>query len=370
MPELPVVYMSGDPLERGRQHGAALADRIKSNVELYDFRLREDAGLSQAEINDRVNLYLSTFRQADVDYVSTMEGIAEGSRQSFADIVMLNARFELLYSAWSADGVSEAPEECTSYGASRQAAADGKQWIGQNWDWFPGVAGGLLAWRDGDFTALAYTEAGIAGPKIGLNSAGIGLCVNGLGCDEDDWTIAGVPFHLRTARILNSRDYRSALAQATLGRPSCSANFMIGSRDDGVCDVETSPKGSRRLHPESGEVLVHANHFVDPDLLGVTQIFRSWPTTTFRRAERLHKLLQGPGGLTRSHTQTALRDHDGDEFALCRHPNPATAKSRQIHTALSVLLDLDAGQLHYTEGPPCQSEYSTVSLSQVAEQLG
>ncbi|MGH8792703.1 MAG: C45 family autoproteolytic acyltransferase/hydrolase [Stackebrandtia sp.] len=369
MSKLPVVHLTGAPAERGRQHGAALADRIASNVELYSFRMRDDAGLSQSDIDERVNLYLDVFKRLDPDYVRTMEGIAEGSGQSFADIVMLNARFELLYSAWSADGVTDAPTECTAFGAPRSAAADGKQWIGQNWDWFPSVAGGLLAWRDGDLTTLAYTEAGIAGAKIGLNSAGVGLCVNGLGCDSDDWRIGGMPFHMRTGRILNSRGLTEAVAHASVDRPSCSANFLIGAARGGVVDVETSPAGSRRLSPQSGRIMTHANHFVDPSVLGVTQTHRAHPITTFRRAERLETLLNASDALTPQDVGDSLRDHDGGILGLCRHPDPDTPKARQIHTAFSVMLNLDNGEMTYTEGPPCESEYTTISLSDVAPAL-
>lgn len=106
MPELPIVSLSGTPRERGRQHGAALSDRIADNVALYTRRLRHDAGLTEAEVAERVELYLDVYTTASPDYRATMEGIAEASGQSLADIAMLNARFEILYSAWSRIGAA------------------------------------------------------------------------------------------------------------------------------------------------------------------------------------------------------------------------------------------------------------------------
>ncbi|MGH8882529.1 MAG: C45 family autoproteolytic acyltransferase/hydrolase [Stackebrandtia sp.] len=364
MPQLPVVHLSGSPNERGRQHGAALSDRIAANVALYSRRLRHDAGLSEADIAERVALYLDVFTTASPDYRATMEGIAEASGQSLADITMLNARFEILYSAWSNIGTT-VDGECTGYGAPASTTADGRVWIGQNWDWFPDIKGALVTWRDDDVTALAFTEAGIAGAKIGLNSAGIGLCVNGLGCEDDDWKRGGLPFHLRTARILASSTLTEAIGVASLDAPSCSANFLIGSATDGVVDVESSPIGSRRITAEADRVLVHANHFTDADALGVVQRFRSQPVTTFRRAQRLEELLDHTRPLTSAHIETALRDHDGEELGLCRRPVERKPEHLRIHTAFSVLLDLAAGTLSYTDGPPCESDYSTVSLPDV-----
>jgi isopenicillin-N N-acyltransferase-like protein len=41
-------------------------------------------------------------------------------------------------------------------------------------------AGAVLHTTDDDsFETLAYTESGIVGAKIGLNTAGLGLCING-----------------------------------------------------------------------------------------------------------------------------------------------------------------------------------------------
>ncbi|ADD42534.1 C45 family autoproteolytic acyltransferase/hydolase [Stackebrandtia nassauensis] len=364
MPQLPLVSLSGTPRERGRQHGAALSDRIADNVALYSRRLRHDAGLSEADIAERVSLYLDVFTTASPDYRATMEGIAEASGQSLADIAMLNARFEILYSAWSQLSAT-VDGECTGFGAPASATPDGHVWIGQNWDWFPDVRGALLTWTDDDVKVLAYTEAGIAGAKIGVNSAGIGLCVNGLGCEDDDWKRGGLPFHLRTSRILNSRSLTEAIAIASLDAPSCSANFLIGSATKGIADVESSPVGARRLTPDNGQVLVHANHFTDPEALGIVQHFRSTPVTTFHRAERLDALLNG-AKLSTEHVETSLRDHEGGELAVCRHPVETKPEHLRTHTALSVLIDLEERTLRYTDGPPCESEFTTVALSEVA----
>lgn len=368
MPELPLVILTGTPIQRGRQHGEALSERIAANVALYSSRMRHDAGLSDADIAERTALYLDVFTRFDPDYRATMEGIAEGSGQSLSDIAMLNARFELLYSAWSAAKMDIDVDECTGFGSPRSASADAHLRIGQNWDWFPGVQGGLLAWRDGDLSTLAYTEAGIAGAKIGLNSAGIGLCVNGLSSNFDDWKRGGLPFHLRTRRILASRGLEEAVGHATTEAPSCSANFLIGARDEGIANVESSPVASRRLTPDESQILVHANHFVEPEVLGVVQTWKTEPVTTFHRAQRLTELFASPPVGTGT-IKASLRDHEGGILGLCRHPAPEKPEHLRTHTAFSAILDLDEGELSYTDGPPCESQYTTVSLPELESRL-
>lgn len=365
MAELPLISLSGTPVERGRQHGTALAERIAANVDLYNFRLREDAGLTDDEVSQRVDFYHGVFASFSPEYVQTMTGIAQGSGQTMSDIVMLNARFELLYSAWSASGAPDG--ECTAFGAPSETTTDQRARIGQNWDWFDQVQGALLVFRDNDLTTLGYTEAGIAGVKIGVNSAGIGLCVNGLSCDADDWRLGGMPFHLRTSLIMSSTNLHQALAHASLSPPSCSANFMIGSRD-GIVDVESAPVGSRRIEADDG-ILVHANHFLAPETLGVNQRFHRQPVTSFHRQKRLDALLNSTGTTSLDHIESALRDHDGGIKAVCRHPDTAAAEHTRIHTAFATVIDLDGGRLHYTEGPPCESTFHTVSLETAAARI-
>jgi len=270
---LPLVALRGTPREQGRQHGEALRDRIHHNVELYLHRFATDARLTREEVERRAAAYLEVFTRQSPPYREVMEGIAEASGRTLPEIAMLNARYEILYSAYSAIGMAEAAGECTAFAAARTVTADGHLWIGQTWDWIPDVRGALLDMEEDGLRILAFTEAGIAGGKIGMNSAGIGLVINGLLSNLDDWSRLGVPFHLRTSGILRSRTMSEAVAQATEGVHACSANFLIargtGGRPGGaeeVIDLETSPGGWVSLTPSDG-TLVHANHFLEPERL-------------------------------------------------------------------------------------------------------
>ncbi|WP_158299697.1 C45 family autoproteolytic acyltransferase/hydolase [Glycomyces paridis] len=365
MTELPLLHLHGSPYRQGVQHGEQLREAIAGNVAVYRSRMLT-AGLSEADLAERSRRYLGLFTREDALYRAIMDGIADGSGQNLLDIALLNARYELLYSAWSEFGRPTAEglrSECTSFGGADGVFAAGGTQIGQNWDWFTGVEGALLQWKHGDTTVIGFTEAGVAGAKIGLNSAGIGLCINGLGASVDDWRIDSVPFHLRTWRILQSGTLPEAIGHALAPRPSCSANFFMGSAAAGVATVETSPGGSRVIYQDGTAPLVHANHFRDPDLLGVHQ---SWLETgrvsTYHRCERMETLLAEQSPLTAEHLHAAMRDHVGGPIGLCRHPVETDPVELQTHTALAAHLDLDAGRFSYTWGPPCESEFTTVSL--------
>jgi len=373
MSTLPVVELRGTPREQGCQHGEALREEIRHNVELYLHRFATDARLPQAEVERRAAAYLEVFTRHGPAYRETMEGIAEASGRPLGEITMLNARYEIMYSAYSAIGMAEAAGDCTAFAAARQVTADGHLWIGQTWDWIPGVRGALLDITDGDLRILAFTEAGIAGGKIGLNSAGIGLVINGLLSNLDDWSMLGVPFHLRTAAILRSRDFAAAVRHATEGPHACSANFLIarGSRGSAegrveeIVDVETSPGGHVTIAPVDG-TLAHANHFRDPDRLAIWQPLREERISTYQRCDRMEVLLRertARGLLSAEDLEDLLRDHEGRPDSICRHPNPRLPEEERSETVFAVLMDLDALQMRYAGGPPCTVPFTTLAVA-------
>jgi isopenicillin-N N-acyltransferase-like protein len=280
---------------------------------------------------------------------------------------MLNARYELMYSAYAAIGMEEAAGECTAFAACRSVTADGHLWIGQNWDWIPDVRGALLDMTEGNLRILAFTEAGIVGGKIGMNSRGLGLLINGLLSNLDEWSRPGVPFHLRTSRILHAKTFAEALEAATAGASACSANFLIACASDveEVTDIEVAPVGWQRLELRDG-VLAHANHFLAPEPLGVWQPLREERQSTYKRCARMDALIRDRTRARRispEEMEALLRDHDGYPDSICRHPNPALPPDERTQTVFSILMDLDAGRMRYAAGPPCTAAFHERGLA-------
>jgi isopenicillin-N N-acyltransferase-like protein len=250
--------------------------------------------------------------------------------------------------------------ECTAFAVLPEASSDGHLRIGQNWDWIPDVAGALVHTTQPDgLRVLCFTEAGIAGGKIGANSAGLGLAVNGLVSSDDDWARLGRPFHARTWEILTCARLDGALEAAQKGERSCSANFVIaqaGLPGEGrAVDVEAAPRASLLLHPRSG-LLAHANHFLNPDQLGIRQPLREERTSTFQRCGRMEQMLTeaaAAGPIGPAALQAMLRDHDGMPESVCRHPNLHLPESERYQSVVSMIMDLHAGRILAAVGPPC-----------------
>jgi len=375
MSALPIVDLPGDPYADGVAHGRAAGDGITQNLRIYYDRFQREAKLTLAQTRERGRMYHTVIERLEPAYARAMEGVSEGARVSLDDIAVLNARYEILYSQYSSINQAAAQTArhgipaggCTAFAVTPDVSADGHLYLGQNWDWFPEVRGIVLRVANPDgFAMAAFTEAGIVGGKIGMNSLGLGLVINGLLSNRDDWSRLYTPFHVRTWRILHSRTLRDAVRVVTDELRSCSANFLIGQTNGSaeVVNIEAAPEATCSIAAEGG-VLAHANHFVDPQRLSVWQPLAEEKTSTYQRAARMHRML-ADGAARRSLDAPALmellRDHDGHPDSVCRHPNPHLPEEERVESVVSVLEDLTAGRFYLAGGTPCTTPFTEIRL--------
>ena len=372
--DLPLVELAGTPREQGLWHGAAAEKAIADNVRTYLERFTAVGRVSREGIHRRASAYRRVIEKTDPDYAAAMEGIAEGSGQEILDVVALNVRYEILYSEFAHRGMElalagpSALGGCTSFALLPSRTANGHLLIGQNWDWIPGVRGILVRRRGGHAPDhLAFTEAGIAGAKIGLNGAGVGLAVNGLVSNLDSWSRLRKPFHVRCWEILAARTLGEAERAVTESKRSCSTNFLLAKAGDGghVLDLEAAPETECRLRPADG-FLAHTNHFTDPDALGIWQPLAEDRPSTFDRYARVQDVMKGWAAKGRKVSVTdlkrMLKDHANAPRSLCRHQDMTQPPEMRYETVVSVIMDLDAKEMHVASGTPCTERYRKVSL--------
>ena len=356
---LPVVQLDGEPFDQGRQHGLALGEQIEHNLEVYFDRFQTEGQLPPAEVRERASRFLPLLRGYPA-YHAAMEGVADGANQELLDIAVLNVRYELLYYQYSVLPVGGA-DGCTSFALSPEVTANQHLLIGENWDWIPEVAGALLQTRDPDLKTLSFTEAGIVGGKIGLNSAGLGLAINGLLSTEDDWSRLVTPFHVRCYEILHSRDLGSA-ARVIRGRPrACSANFVVAMAPDQATNFEAAPDALCEMPLRAGAI-VHTNHFFDPSRLGVEEPVSERRPHSYTRLARMHELLDSRQPLSVADLQACLRDHDNYPDSVCRHVHPDDPPEEACTTVVSAVMDLDERTMWLTDGSPCERMYERYAL--------
>src|SRR5947199_52104 len=207
--KLPVLTLKGSPRQIGFIHGRKARPEIENNLKVYFGRFKSETELSHDVAISRAARFLDAINKVSPEYAETMRGVAAGSGQEILDITALNVRYELMYSQFSKIGLKPIPKTfgCTAFATLPAAVENGHLIMAQNWDWIPEVEGLLLKVRnENGADTLSFTEAAVVGGKIGLNSEGLGLLINGIVSSKDDWARLKKPFHVRCRDILRSND--------------------------------------------------------------------------------------------------------------------------------------------------------------------
>lgn len=371
MPSLPVLELGPDPRERGRIHGETLGAAVRDNIETYLARF-EVAGAPRASVMAQSEEWLAFMRGDNAEYAEEMAAIAASAGVSETEIAMLNARFEITYLAFGAEARTAnrrlEQEGCTSFGLMPEATASGKTLLCQNWDWLEKVHGRTYVQRirrsskpgEGKPDMIGFSEAGIVGSKMGVNAAGIGLCVNGLVTPMDGTTGMRKPFHVRCREILDAWRFDQALTPVVQTDRTASSNFLIGHADGEIIDIEATPEFCSYIYPVDG-LVVHANHLVK-ETRTTSQMERISANTLYR-GPRLDRILRKDiGRLDKAKIVAALQDDFSTPAAICRLADLSLPPEKRVITVAGVIIDLADRVLHVSDGPPSHAPFVAYPL--------
>src|SRR5579872_5361713 len=360
------IRVAGTPYERGRQYGTQARDRVRLSVQAYERVFAHFAGWEWPAVRRAAAAFeapIAAFRPA---YLDEMRGIADGAGLDLADVLAINVRTEVMYSAKARQAPrtgTQPPLECSAFARVPAPGQQDPVLIGQNWDWLLHSAQTLVVLevrQDEGPDFVTVVEAGLLA-KAGLNAAGLGLVTNALVTDTDVGT-PGLPYHVLLRAILDCATVTEALKVLQAGPRSSSANYLIAQASGAALNVEAAPGDFTRLYPlfpDQG-LLLHTNHFLSPRLHPVDVSLWAMPDS----AVRLQRLR---AGATRSATLAGFRallaDHADHPFSICSHPDPHDHPLEQGATIASVLMDLNARRLWLATGNPCQAPYEEQDVS-------
>jgi isopenicillin-N N-acyltransferase-like protein len=351
--DFPLIEIEGEPFARGRQYGARAAAAIRQNVEAYR-RLIANRGGPQGEAATAAALAFAPILEAHAPtLLAEIRGIAAGAGCELADLLLINARSELM---------AALPEggECTALAATSPATNGGQVLLGQNWDWYTAVEAEpvlLRIRRPAGPEILTLAEAGQVG-KIGLNSAGLGVCLNFL---EHAHRGQGLPIHVLLRLMLECETLGAAAWQA-YGHPRAgAANVLLAHAQGEILNLELTATAADHLYGDAGW-LVHANHFESPLLRGGDVGLARSPSTLARAARARRLFAVQAGRISLETLQAILRDHAYGHGAICRHPDPALPPEERTETRASLVMELAARRLHLAAGRPCQAAVRVLHL--------
>ncbi len=359
----PHVRVEGGPRERGRQYGEEARALVRRSIEAYAEVFAHYTGWSWERVVEESRAFEQPIAGFEPRYVEELRGIAEGASLRFEDVLALNTRTEVMYSAKARLAVAEAGlklDGCSAFAVLPEASASGTTLVGQNWDWLLHSFDTVLvleARQDKGPDFVTVVEAGLLA-KTGLNSSGIGLATNAL-ATEADRGVPGVPYHVALRAILDAENLSDALAALQRRPRSSSANYLVAHEDGIAVDVEAAPGDFSRLlllFPERG-VLLHTNHFRSSAFEGKDVGLWVMPDSPFR-LERVKAAVEAARPLLSPETFTlALADHANYPSSVCCHADERDHPVERGSTVASVVMELDSRRVWLADGHPCSTPY-------------
>ena len=367
-PRLPVISVKGKPFDCGQQYGTRARELIRRNVDTYFDMWHTLWGAGRPDILKQCRDLVPVIGEYDAGILEELEGVARGADLSLEEIVALNARYEINLARgivpFSGSG------GCTSVAALPQVTKDSHTLLGQSWDWLPRFQDFnviLEVEQTGRPNVVTQPEAGNLAHR-GMNSAGVGVCFNGMASSRDRFEAQAPPCLIMMRGILNADSFSQAL-KAVLGtRATVSGNFLIAHRDGAAIDLEVSPVDTGLLYPEGG-ILTHSNHFLTlTNREDLTDIIKSLYPDTIYRGHRARQLLEpDQGNIDVGSFQRLFRDHFSYPQSICRHLDDRVEGIMQWTTLFSMIMDLEERALYISEGFPCQNDYYKLTPESLRE---
>jgi predicted choloylglycine hydrolase len=334
----------GSHYEVGLAIGERFSEQIHRALDSYPF-FREQLLPYHRSPEGQVRYHdlLELNRLCYPDYVSELEGLAQGARRPFEELFLVNLRGEYR------EHLRELGRGCFDCAL----VTDGAALIGHNEDGSPSFRGSLYlvqAQVEGKpgFTALSYPGF-LCGNALGFNGEGICFSIDNVRPRE---TKLGVGRHFIARSLLEAASLDDAIGRVTVSGRASGFGYTIGSiHERRVVYVEAAPE-VHQLREIRG-CYVHANHYLE--LAGVAQIV---DPSSWTRVERANAILESGPPLDAAGVLSLLGDEANEEYPIYRTATPPD-KSATFHT---VLFDLDARRLRIYTGHPVRDAAEFVEL--------
>lgn len=335
---IPFLSVSGTPAERGASIGTAFRQRIALATEFYArlFKLQEK------DLSEQGNRFAKNIRMFSPDMAAEVEACAEASGIPAYRIFAMNARSEIL----SSTGVPE----CTAVAFTSTSV------LGQTWDWVDAFEDLFVVVRQ-QLTEgrcfLTVTEPGMLA-KIGLNSAGIGVCLNFLGSDRP-WQ-SGVPVHVFLRALLECPDWGAAHSLINDHATGVIGNVLTMSAVAAQTINIEGDVNSAYITQPSETVFAHTNHYLR---VGHSADQMAILGNSHGRLEAALQMSFEADSLNVEALMRILSDQARGPIS-CPYTDFAGIR---VGTVCAVAMDLKTGTLHIRKGPDPEAQFESYSVS-------
>jgi len=334
------VLCTGPAHSVGITHGSRAKDQISRSLIFYGALFLQKCKLDWSSVTQLALKYQPYLSQYWPQYVSEMQGVAEGAGVQYEDILALNVRTEVAFGAFN-DG-------CTALSWK----STGGSILAQNWDWNNAQLENLICLtikKEDGLSIQMITEAGIIG-KIGLNSSGVGCTLNALKAKGVSFT--KLPCHLALRTVMESSSRAEAVATLEKAGVASACHILIADATGGT-GLECSSEDIVKLEMDGDGIVTHTNHMIVEHRGSVVEAADWLPDTRFR-LERIRELLAGvkSEGVSMEVVEGLLEDEKmGDGASICRS---AGAVKGSLATLFSIVMDLEGRTANVKMGRPVE----------------
>jgi isopenicillin-N N-acyltransferase like protein len=287
--------------------------------------------------------YLEAACESFPHFIEELQGMANGSGQSFSDLFFLNALEEALD--------LKPPAACTAIALSSSQGV----WLGHNEDWYSADADSVIAIQarpKGKPAFISVTAAPFLA-AVGMNEAGIAQGVNSLSSID---CRVGVPRMFVARAVLEASSFDEAITMAAPSNRAGGYNHLLADAGGKIGNFETSAFAENFIPAVS--LAYHTNHYLSPQLKHLEKEASKHSLARYRRIGELEETLlksQDNFGIL----VQLLRDHQNKPLSICRH---AEEEKNGDGTIFSVIFEPAAFRAYVAVGNPCLGEYNALQF--------
>jgi isopenicillin-N N-acyltransferase-like protein len=372
---IPVVTVRGTPYELGREHGTKCKERIPKTVaETWD-GLVKYLGCKKSDIQEDLEIYSEKIRGCHPSFVKEMEGVGDGARVSYDDIVLLNSQINILHERGGMKGLEGLL--CTSFTSWGGGTKNANLIMAHNDDGvrFTDQFLVLLDAKPSEGHRFAVPIIpGYLGYHTMANDSG--FCAVGNGLEQGPlpkdirksvpmWTI----FRYLAQFVDNVDDGIKFLKKVDNG---IAGSFLLGDRSGSAALIHLAPNSIEVLRPKNGDkkYLAMTNHAlverIKKDLL-----LRKNPSSTHYRYESINKAIRQHLGKIDSQTAMEIMStHYDASVHKDNHPSGNTPcrhyeyESKFAGTCRSAVMEVGERELkmYVALGNPCTGSWVELDL--------
>lgn len=355
--QIPVVRAKGTNYEIGLAHGTQACERVHVTIENMKRSTKKTVGYDWAACCKIASAFLPAIRSRAPHYLEEIQGIADGAGAAFEDILTINCRTELgslfgYQHGMNMESVKRITGGCTSVGANHTRTESGTTIYGQTWDYSPDQRDAVIfnITRQENKPSIAWIgDAGLICRMAGLNTKGLGLCVNALFTDGP-LNFSGMPLQFAIRYIMDQTSFPDAVQAAVDSRVASNVNFVICGREGEMVSIEFDCEHYGMLYMKNGTIC-HANTYHHPKMPHAPYQEVQFPTDQIRdyRSQFLMDSFQGKT-ITAQKLMDLLCDHVNYPYSICSH-------IEEFSTLASTICDLDRLEMNVSVGTPCSGYY-------------